>query len=101
VFYEKVLGFMPDTYYEPTRWQPYKFEGRAYFAIIEVPGFRRSAASDVVNFDVPQIESLWNRVRDKVEVETELSETPWGSYRFIIRDPDGSTGFRWKKVRVR
>jgi len=98
VFYEEVLGFIPDAYYEPTRWQPYKFDGRAYFAIIEVPGFQRNAASDIINLDVPEIEPLWNRVRDKVEVEAELSETPWGSYRFIIRDPDGCRlGFAGKK----
>ena len=36
VFYEDVLGLVPDAYYEPTRWQSYKFDGRAYFAIIEV-----------------------------------------------------------------
>jgi catechol 2,3-dioxygenase-like lactoylglutathione lyase family enzyme len=97
-FYEEVLGFVPDAYYEPTRWQPYKFEGRAYFAIIEVPGLQRTAASDIVNFDVAQVESLWNRVRDKVTVEEELGETPWGSCKFIIRDPDGCRlGFAGKK----
>ena len=97
-FYEGVLGFIPDTYYEPTRWQPYKFEGRAYFAIIEVPDLRREAWSDMINFDVEEIESLWDRVRDKAKVETELSETPWGSYKFVIQDPDGwRLGFAGKK----
>lgn len=97
-FYEEVLGFIPDAYYEPTRWQPYQFEGRAYFAIIEMAGYRREASADVVNFDVEEIESLWDRVRDKAEVEAELSESPWGSYRFIIKDPDGHRlGFVGKK----
>jgi catechol 2,3-dioxygenase-like lactoylglutathione lyase family enzyme len=97
-FYEGVLGFVPDAYYEPTRWQPYKFDGRAYFAIIEVPGLRREAWADVVNFDVDEIEVLWDRVRDKVEVETALSESPWGTYRFVIKDPDGyRLGFAGKK----
>ncbi len=97
-FYEEVLGFVPDAYYEPTRWQPYQFEGRAYFAIIEVADLRREASADVVNFDVEEIESLWARVRDKAEVEAELSESPWGSYRFVIRDPDGHRlGFVGKK----
>lgn len=88
-FYENVLGFIPDAYYEPTKWQSFKFDGRTYFALIEVAGFQREAGADVVNFDVEEIEILWNRVRDKVEVEAALSETPWGSYRFIIKDPDG------------
>jgi catechol 2,3-dioxygenase-like lactoylglutathione lyase family enzyme len=97
-FYEGVLGLVPDSYYEPTRWQPYKFDGRAYFAIIEVKGLQREAWSDIVNFGVEDIESLWDRVRDEVEVETELSETPWGSYKFVIRDPDGyRLGFAGQK----
>ena len=97
-FYEEVLGFIPDAYYKPTRWQPYKFDGRAYFAIIEVPGFRRHAASDIVNLHVQEIEALWNRIRDQVEVEAELADTPWGSYKFVIRDPDGfRLGFTGKK----
>lgn len=96
-FYEGVLGFVPDDYYAPTRWQPYKFDGRTYFAIIEVPGFQRNAGSDVVNFDVDEIKALWDRVRDKVEVEAALCETPWDSYRFIIVDPDGCRLVSWKK----
>ena len=97
-FYEGVLGFVPDAYYAPTRWQPYTFEGRVYFAIIEVPDLQRRAWSDIVNFDVDEIESLWERVRDKVTVEAALSETPWGSYRFVIHDPDGwRLGFAGKR----
>ena len=88
-FYEEVLGFIPGSYYEPTRWQPYTFDRRAYFAIIEVPGFQRAAGADMVNLYVKEIESLWGRVRDKVKVEAELFETPWGSYKFVIVDPDG------------
>ena len=88
-FYEGVLGFVPDAYYEPTRWQSYKFDGRAYLAIIEVAGFRRQAGGDMVNFDVEEIEALWDRVRNQVKVEAELSKTPWGSYKFVIKDPDG------------
>jgi predicted enzyme related to lactoylglutathione lyase len=97
-FYEEVLSFVPDAYYEPTRWQPYKFEERAYFAIIEVPDLHRKAWSDIVNFDVEEIEALWDRVRDKVKVEAALSETPWCSYESVIQDPDGwRLGFAGEK----
>jgi uncharacterized glyoxalase superfamily protein PhnB len=59
---------------------------------------RREAWADVVNFDVDEVEVLWDRVRDKVEVETALSESPWGTYRFVIKDPDGyRLGFAGKK----
>ena len=97
-FYEGVLGFGPDSYYEPTRWQSCEFDGRAYFAIIEVAGFQRVAGADMVNFDVEDVESLWVRVRGKVQVEAELSETPWGSFKFVIVDPDGNwLGFVGKR----
>ena len=88
-FYEEMLGFVPGDYYAPTRWQSYRFDGRAYLAIIEVAGLRREAGGDIVNFDVAEIAALWERVRDKAEVEAALAETPWGSYKFIIKDPDG------------
>ena len=88
-FYEGVLGFVPDSYYKPTRWQSYKFDGRAYLGIAEVVDFQRADSSDIINFDVPDVESLWNRVKDKVDVEMELSKTAWGSYKFVIKDLDG------------
>ena len=88
-FYEGVFGFVPDSYYEPTRWQSYKFEGRAYLGIAEVVDFQRADSSDIINFDVPDVESMWNRVKDKVDVEMELSKTAWGSYKFVIKDLDG------------
>jgi catechol 2,3-dioxygenase-like lactoylglutathione lyase family enzyme len=97
-FYEDVLGFVPDAYYAPTRWQPYKFEGRAYLALIEVPGFQRQAGGDIVNFQVQEIEAFWNRVCEQVTVEAELADTPWGSFKFVIQDPDGyRLGFVGKK----
>ena len=97
-FYEQVLGFVPGAYYAPTRWQSYAFDGRAYFAIIEVADGRGHPKGNIVNFDVNEIQTLWDRVCDQVEVEAELSETPWGSYKFVIRDPDGCRlGFVGKK----
>ena len=75
-FYEQVLGFVPDAYYEPTRWQSYKFDGQAYFSIAELAGFQKGDSVDIVNFDVEDVQSLWDRVRGKVDVEAELSETP-------------------------
>jgi hypothetical protein len=81
------------------RWQPYKFDGRMYFEIVEVTGFRPEAWSDIVNFDMDEIEVLWNRGRDKVDVDAELSKMPWGSYRLILQDPDGcQLGFAGKRL---
>ena len=83
-FYEDVLGFEPDAFYAPTRWQSYKMSGTAFFAIGEPPG-----ATDETAFFVPDVEALWERVKDKAEVVESLAVTPWGSYKFADRDPDG------------
>jgi len=32
---------------------------------------------------------MWNKVKDKVDVEMELSKTARGSYKFVVKDLDG------------
>ncbi len=83
-FYERVLGLKPGPAYEPTRWQMYEMENGAFFAIGEAPG-----STDEIGFTTRNVEGLWERVKDRVEVVEPLSHTPWGTYRFVIRDPDG------------
>ena len=88
-FYEQILGFDPDIFYEPTRWQSYKFDGESGFGIIEVPDLVRCRNGDIINFSVDDVKALWYRVKDQVEIEANLEKTPWGTYKFVIRDPDG------------
>ena len=89
LFYEDVLGFEPDSYYEPTRWQCYKSEGRAYLGITENTEFNRSDSQDIINFDVDDLKQLWEKIQNKCVIESNLEKTPWGSNKFVIRDPDG------------
>ena len=83
-FYEDVLGFEPDAFYEPTKWQSYKCQNGVFFAVGEEPG-----STNEVSFAVSNVEVLWERVKDMVDVVNPLERTPWGTYRFTIRDPDG------------
>ena len=89
-FYEGILGFEPDSFYEPTRWQCYLSEGRGFLGIAEVPNYRCAESSNIINFDVDDIEEYWISIKDQVDVETPLEETPWGSLKFVVRDPDGN-----------
>lgn len=88
-FYEEMLGFEPDIFYEPTRWQSYKLAGKGGFGIAETPGLVRGRTADIINFVVDDVEALWHRVREQADVETALAKMPWGAYKFVIRDPDG------------
>jgi uncharacterized glyoxalase superfamily protein PhnB len=36
------------------------------------------------------VDALWERLKDRVEVVEELFDTPYGSRKFTIRDPDGN-----------
>ncbi|MFO8059043.1 MAG: VOC family protein [Bacillota bacterium] len=88
-FYQEILGFEPDISYEATRWQSYRLEGGGGFGIAEVPDLVRCDSADIVNFSVEDVRALWERVRERVPVEAPLSTTPWGTHKFVIRDPDG------------
>jgi predicted enzyme related to lactoylglutathione lyase len=64
LFYEEVLGFEPDVYYEPTRWQCYQSQGRAYLGIADDPEFKRNDSKDIINFDVDDLELLWKKFKE-------------------------------------
>ncbi|MGD1993976.1 MAG: VOC family protein [Anaerolineae bacterium] len=97
-FYKHVAGFEPQRYYKPARWPSYRFADRACFTIGDVPGYEKAESRDIANFDVWGIEESWNRIKDDVEIEEELTTTPWGSHTFVIRDPNGHRlGFAEKR----
>jgi uncharacterized glyoxalase superfamily protein PhnB len=83
-FYEEVLGFEPGESFAPTRWQSYKCQEGVFFAIGEAPG-----STEETSLKVEDIEAYWAQIKDKVEVVNPLEKTPWGTYRFVIKDPDG------------
>jgi uncharacterized glyoxalase superfamily protein PhnB len=63
--------------------------GGQFFGVREVPGAARRHREDIVNFAVGDVEALWAQVNDAVEVVDPLARTAWGSYKFVIADPDG------------
>ena len=96
-FYEGVLGFQPGEYYEPTKWQPY-IVGDQYFAIREVETTKPREDFDITNFELDDVEGLWANVKDSADVAESLAPTPYGTYKFVVRDPDG---YRLGFVRAR
>jgi predicted enzyme related to lactoylglutathione lyase len=86
-FYEGLLGFIPGTYYGPTKWQSYNFNNQL-FGIREKQGFSRIDSYDITNFELDNVKELWAKVQTKTKVVEKLARTPWGSYRFVIEDPD-------------
>ena len=88
-WYEQVLGFRVETVWPPERpdYAHFEAEKGALFAIMEsdeVPSRGR------FNFYTADVDALWERLKDRVEVVEELFDTPYGSRKFTIRDPDGN-----------
>lgn len=86
-FYEDILGFKPSITYE--KWQGYEMEGGAGFGINEDPNLQRVSSLDVINFALADIDSLWEKAKDRVCVESHPQVWPWGTRKFVILDPDG------------
>lgn len=85
-FYTEVLGFQLGALYEPTRWQAFTCQDGVFLAI----GEESAGSTNEVAFSVPDVEALWDRIKDKVEIVIPLEKTPWDTYRFVIKDPDGN-----------
>jgi len=84
-FYEDILGFERGVFYAPTGWQSYKCQEDVFFAIGQAPG-----STNEISFKVDDVEQLWLAVKNRVDVVNPLEKTPWGTYRFVIKDPDGN-----------
>ncbi|TRO54941.1 VOC family protein [Candidatus Bathyarchaeota archaeon] len=90
-FYEGICGFRPTLYYEPTKWQAYDVgEGTGGFAISEANDSLTPSPRSLVDFFVDDVEGFWREIKSQVTVIDELSHAPWGTYKFVILDPDGN-----------
>lgn len=88
-WYEEVLGFQVTSTWPPEKpnYAHFESEEGAIFSIMEdhnVPSQGR------FNFTVADVDGLWERLKDHVEVVEELFDTPYGSRKFTIRDLDGN-----------
>ena len=81
-FYSDVLGFGETLVNE--NWIGYKLEHSAGFGILEDKALTARTSSDIINF-----EAFWLRIKDKAQVENPPETMPWGTRKFILRDPDG------------
>ena len=88
-WYESVLGFEPEGGWpreNPTYLGFSAAEG-AVFSIMEVPTGKSYGR---LNFLVEDVDELWERLRKRAEIVEPLADTPWGTRKFTIADPDGN-----------
>lgn len=88
-WYEEVLGFENDGVWPPENptYVGFHSEEGATFSIMEV---KSNKSYGRFNFAVKDVDELWERIKDKVDIIEPLFDTPWGSRKFTIRDLDGN-----------
>ena len=88
-WYETVLGFECNGKDVNERWAYADFAsaGGAVFALAvdkNVPSNAR------FNFDVDDVNKLWEQLKNKAEIVNPIEKTPYGTRKFTIKDLDGN-----------
>lgn len=88
-WYQDVLGFTVAGSWPPEQpnYVHFEHEAGAMFAIMEQ---KIHPSSGRFNFYVDNVDLLWEKLKDRVEVVEELFTTDYGSRKFTIRDLDGN-----------
>src|SRR5580765_234652 len=84
-WYEQTLGFEVESYWPPENpnYAHFKAAGGATFALMEAAG-----QGARFNFTVDDPDEIWRRLKDDVTVVEPLFDTPYGTRKFTIADPD-------------
>lgn len=99
-WYEEILGFECTGADINDRWQYADFAsgGGAVFALAvdqNVPSHGR------FNFDVDDVDAVWERLKNKAEVIQPIETMPYGTRKFTIKDLDGNElGFVQQNLQV-
>lgn len=88
-WYEKVIGFECTGAEINDRWSyaDFKCSEGATFAIGTSD---KGVTSARFNFDVENIDKLWDQLKDKVVVVEAIETMPYGTRKFTVTDPDGN-----------
>ncbi|NEA31976.1 VOC family protein [Streptomyces sp. SID13031] len=86
-WYTTVLGFEVESYWPPDapNYAHFVTHSGATFAVMEAPG--RGAR---FNFTIDDPDALWHQLKDQATIIEPLFDTPYGTRKFTIADPDGN-----------
>jgi len=88
-WYSEVLRFKVRNSWPPDEPNYVDFESQegATFSIMVAAPVPSGAR---FNFAVEDVDALWDRLKDQVEIVEPLFDTPYGSRKFTIQDLDGN-----------
>ena len=87
-WYEEILGLPAQGHWPPEAPKHAHFQtGTTQFAISEMDPV---PAAGRYNFSVRDVDASWEGLRDRAEVVEPLFDTPYGTRKFTVYDPDGN-----------
>jgi predicted enzyme related to lactoylglutathione lyase len=88
-WYSETLGFQVQNRWPPDNpdYADFASQEGATFSVMEASPVPTGAR---FNFSVEDVDALWERLKDKVEVVEPPFDTPYGTRKFTIRDLDGN-----------
>ena len=88
-WYCDYLGFELDSVWprETPIYADFKFQEGAVFAIAVAEAVPSGAR---FNFAIEDVDAFWEQLKDRVEIVEQLSDTPYGTRKFTIRDLYGN-----------
>jgi catechol 2,3-dioxygenase-like lactoylglutathione lyase family enzyme len=88
-WYTEVLGFEIDFTYPPDAAKPsYVQFKRSEGAIFSIMAGKPIGGR--FNFYVTDVDAAWQSLKDKTAIIEPLFDTPYGTRKFTLRDPDGN-----------
>ncbi|PKM64918.1 MAG: hypothetical protein CVU96_00380 [Firmicutes bacterium HGW-Firmicutes-20] len=88
-WYENILGFECRGADITDRWQYAQFEC-AEGASFSIMVAETSGTSARFNFKVDDVDTLWESLKEKVNIIEFIETMPYGNRKFTIADPDGN-----------
>lgn len=89
IWYEEILGFECTGADITDRWSYADFvcgEGATFAIAVSSVG----TTSARFNFDVDNVDELWEKIKDKVTIVEAIETMPYGTRKFTIADLDGN-----------
>ena len=89
-WYTEVLGFEIDSCYPEENPNYYDFKGTGACFAIGLAENGKIYNGGRINFEMEEVDWFWEQLKNKVTVIEPIYDTPWGTRKFTIADPDGN-----------
>jgi len=89
-WYTETLGFELDSLWPKDNPNYADFRSKGETSTFSIMVDKRGSSSARFNFDVDDIDYVWAKLKEIVNIVEEIHDTPYGTRTFAVSDPDGN-----------